>query len=193
MAYELARFGATNDELASAFSTSTVAMDRWVRYHTGFRESLNRGKDEYDSGKIKKSLRDRALGYTFDEKTVETVEIECERVDKGGAVLRDDRGKVMKVKVPAVKTKITSKHIPAEPVCIFFWLTNRQRKDWQHIRINQVSGKLDGPQPITNNYYDFTEVGKEELESLRDSLNKAIKQRDRRTTGDDTGQPSGTA
>jgi hypothetical protein len=118
------------------------------------------------------------LGYNWTEEQVEKTEIECEVLDKNGAVVRNEKGRKITVKVPAIKVKTTNKHVPAEPVCIFFWLTNRARSDWQHIRVNKVEGKLDGPQQVTNNYFDLSELPEKELEYIADVIDRATKERE---------------
>jgi hypothetical protein len=155
-----------------------------MRDHEEFRNAINTAQDEFDNHRIKKSLRDRALGYYWEEKIEETTEIECEKVTKEGATVRDDKGRKIMVRVPATKKRVRNAHVPADPACVFFWLTNRDREKWQHVRVNKVEGKLDMPAMVENNYYDLTDLKEDELESLRHTLAKAIEQKQKRESKD---------
>ena len=197
IAEEMCALGATDSDLASFFKVTVATILNWERRNKSFFEAINTGKDIYDNRRIKGTLRDRALGYNWQEESVERTEIEAEKVvvmqDGTVATVRDDKGRKILVRVPAVKTKTTNKHVPAEPVCIFFWLTNRNREKWQHVRVNKVEGKLDMPAQIVNNY-SFEDIPKEELEQLSNTLAKAAARRSEEQSSKGNGtSKSGTA
>lgn len=195
IAEEMCALGATDADLANFFKVTVATILNWERRNKTFFEAINTGKDIYDNRRIKGTLRDRALGYNWTEESVERTEIEAEKVtilsDGTMATVRDDKGRKITVRVPAVKTKTTNKHVPAEPVCIFFWLTNRNREKWQHVRVNKVEGKLDMPSAIINNY-SFEDISKDELEQLSNTLAKASARRAEEQSSKGNGK-SGTA
>lgn len=180
-AQQIAALGAMTAEIGRALGVSESTVEKWMREHKDFKSAIEIGRDAYDSRRIKGALRDRALGYHWEEKSVETTELDCEKVAKQPdgtyATVRDEKGRKVMVRVPATKTKIRGMHVPSDPACIFFWLTNRDRSKWQHVRVNKVEGKLDVDHKEKNSY-NFDEIGKDELALLRDSLNKAIVQRE---------------
>ena len=168
--------GGDDIALALAFKVSVRCIDVWQRMYYDFFLAIRRGKDECDSKKIENTLKRRAQGYDVVEKKDETIEIECDMIDASGAIVRDEKGKKVKVKVPANKHTEQTKHIPADMIGIIFWLTNRERDRWLNSRNVKFDGKIDGlGNNVTNNYaINLDDMPEEDLVSLRSTLSKAL-------------------
>jgi hypothetical protein len=61
-------FGASDKQLAEYFKVTESTLNLWKLQHPEFSESLKRGKDEFDTQNVEKSLLKRAMGYTLDGK-----------------------------------------------------------------------------------------------------------------------------
>lgn len=121
-------FGATDKQLASLFNVSEETINRWKKAHETFRQSVKDGRDAFDSGKVEKSLLGRALGYDY-------VEVRTEDI-----VITQGRGKGA-VKLPAIKTTRTTKHVLPDVGAQCFWLKNRQPGRWKDIKAMELTGK----------------------------------------------------
>jgi hypothetical protein len=98
----MARGGATVFEIAHALKVTTQTLHNWAARHEGFFDALYReGKPAFDE-RIKRTLADRALGYSF----------ESEKVFANG-----QRMKVIE-------------HVPPDPGAMKLWLTNRDPANW---------------------------------------------------------------
>ena len=120
--YELARTGLTDKEIAKAFKIGEATLNRWKKEFREFRESLQKGKQDFDSDEIESALRARALGYTHDDEKIFT------------HVIKD------KVKVTKVKTY---RHYPPDVGAINTWLNNRRPDRWKQKQ--EVTGSDGGP------------------------------------------------
>ena len=191
IAETMAKLGGTNEEICATLDISIDTMKAWELRDKEFSVAINSGRDYHSNMEIKRSLRDRAKGYNWQENSTETIELECEKIDKLGATVRDDKGRKVKVKVPAVKTKTTNRHVPADPACIFFWLTNKRKEEFSHVRVNRIEGEVKGA-PVTNNYY-WNDIPEAELEGLLDTLQSAVAKKRDATERSKGNGASGTA
>lgn len=107
--------GFTVPKLAKLFSVVSATINSWMREFPSFLESINKGRDEYDSASAEESLKKRICGYEFKETTEEPTEI----IQDGEPVM------VM------TKTKVVTKSIPPDPTSIIFFLKNRQPGRWR--------------------------------------------------------------
>ena len=129
LAYRLCRdFGATNKELAAFFRVSERVIYNWQNKIPEFRDALKRGKDECDTSRVEASLYRRAVGYFYEDCTRE-----LRQNEEGTPVL--------------VTTKVVTKHIPADPVAMIFWLKNRGPDRWKDRIQREVD--LKGKREIT--------------------------------------------
>jgi hypothetical protein len=126
-AVHLCRLGATNDDLAIAFTTSTRAIERWTAKHLDFRRALKVGKGEADE-RVKRSLFSRAVGFTYES---------------------------VKVFMPAgakkpVYAPIVERVLP-DPTAAIFWLKNRDPARWRDAwQVEHTLGKyLISDKPMT--------------------------------------------
>lgn len=120
-----AEMGATNEDLARLFGVTVMAIEKWIREHSEFARSVYTGKDEFDSNKVEKSLRLRALGYDKEyEEVSETI----------GGKYGHSR---------TVNKKLV--HVPPDVKAAIFWLKNRNRNRWQDVSVfNQnLNAKVD--------------------------------------------------
>lgn len=104
-AEKLCRLGATDFELADFFKVNTATIYRWRAHHKEFCEALVDGKDYCDE-RVKRSLYQRAVGYTFESEKV---------MQHQGETIR----------VPIVE------HVPPDPGAAMSWLKNRKGDDWR--------------------------------------------------------------
>src|ERR1035437_1408941 len=111
--------GATNADLADAFSVTTMTVQNWMGMYPEFDEAVRRGKAEIFDPKVERALAQRALGYSVDTEEI--------RVLKDGEVIR----------VPV------RKHYPPETLACIFWLKNRKPEQWRDVQNHLHSGKVE--------------------------------------------------
>lgn len=114
--YTMTLLGLTDIQMSGVLEVNQATFNRWKKEQPKFRESLKKGKDDADS-KVAKSLFSRAIGYEYEEKSVE----------KSGRKI--------------VKTTITKKQMPGDTTAQIFWLKNRQPDLWRDKQINELTGK----------------------------------------------------
>jgi len=133
MAEEMvARLGATHEEIARVFKCTVDAIRNWIEFLPEFAIALKRGKDRYDNTRVEAALRNRALGYEYEEITVEEI------------TLTQGRGED-RISVPAIKTTRHIKQRAPDVVSCMFWLQNRNPDRWRNVSHVQVSGEGGGP------------------------------------------------
>lgn len=98
-ARKLCDLGATDRKLCDFFDVSESTLNLWKLNHPEFSESLKLGKGIPDEN-VKRSLYDRAMGYTCLESKLNVVNGEL------------------------IET-IVEKHYPPDPTSAIFWLKNR--------------------------------------------------------------------
>ncbi len=107
IARTMCSMGATDAELADAFDVTVQTIWRWTSAHKEFCYALKIDKGEYDD-RIKRSLAQRALGYTYD---------------------------AVKIFMPAGASEPVyakyREHVPPDPGAAKVWLCNRQPKEWR--------------------------------------------------------------
>lgn len=101
----LCRLGATDAELADFFDVSTVTIWRWQSRHEEFCNALRTGKEPADE-RVKRSLYQRAVGYSYDSEKVFQFQ-----------------GEIIRAK--------TVEHVPPDPNAAFTWLKNRDKDNWR--------------------------------------------------------------
>jgi len=126
--------GFTDLKLAKLFGVSKATINVWKRKHPDFIDSMKKGKDDFDSDRIEKSLAKRATGYSY-------TEIEKKRLPE-----KDENGNITGYKLKVTKT--VKKDVPPDTGACGIWLFNRRHPRWQHKQ--NANGQNDGtpPQPI---------------------------------------------
>lgn len=117
-AKKLCQLGATDMDLASFFGVTTVTIWRWQSQYKEFCNALRVGK-EYADERVKRSLYQRAVGYSFSSEKV---------FCKDGVVTRAD----------------CVEHVPPDPNACKTWLFNRLPNEWRE----KVAVSGDPDQPV---------------------------------------------
>lgn len=118
-ALKLCKLGATDYELADFFGVDTRTIYRWRNQHEKFCQSVTCGK-EYADERVKRSLYNRAVGYSFESEKVFQFQ---------GDIIRAD----------------TVEHVPPDPGAAMNWLKNRQPDEWRDKQQHELSGPNGGP------------------------------------------------
>lgn len=138
--WSLAMKGATDEEIAEAFSISRRTLARWKNDYPSFAEALINGKTVADA-QVEKKLFQRAIGY--DVKESENIV----EVDKDG-------------NTKPVRVRETKKHIPPDTMAIMYWLNNRSKGTGEWAQSQNI--KLSG----TVNTVDMSGLSEDELRRI---------------------------
>jgi hypothetical protein len=112
--YKLAVKGFIDKDIADFFKVQERTVNNWKDTHPEFFEALKWGKDEFDSNVIEASLRRRATGYRYKEKTQELSKPDPETWER-----------------KLITVKVVTKEIAPDPTSIIFWLKNRRPDRWR--------------------------------------------------------------
>ena len=165
MAYNLCKnHGATLKQLSQHFGHNWDGdIDVWRAEHPEFDAAIKDGVEEWCHENVEATLLQRALGYEYEEKTVETVRVKANVPDKGIVYL------------PAEKIKRTIKHVCPSDVAIIFYLKNRRSDRWKDVREfegrfskKEISLRLQAELKTEQ----LKQLGVEELEQLEFILSK---------------------
>ncbi len=116
-AYEAAKCGANDKEIASILGIDQRTLSRWKKNFEELCLSICNGKNDYLFS-TKRSLYRRAIGYRYQEVTRQKIEVDQIKAD--GDIER----------VPATLTKIVSKHMPGDVGACERILKNSKAKEW---------------------------------------------------------------
>ena len=120
----LARDGKTDKEIAAALGIRESTLNEWKKKYPEFSESLKNNKEVVDN-KVVDALVKRALGYEYDKTEIE-VHTEGKKEFK--------------------KKKVTTMHVPPDPIAIIFFITNRQNDRWKRnpsfTNFDQAKGEI---------------------------------------------------
>ena len=142
--------GANEHDLAKLFGVGRNTINNWKRKHQEFADAVQRGKDIWDTCRVEKSLLLRAVGFEYDEVTLEDTFIK-----KG------------KKRIPGIKRKVVRRFVPGDVQAILFWLQNRQPERWKNTKRFEFSGT------VTNKNEQLFRLQVEQLKKLsRDDLEK---------------------
>lgn len=106
-----ARDGLTNEQIAQNIGVSRKTLQEWCVKYGDIGDTLKRGKEVVDR-QVENALLKRALGYKYDEVTIE----------KG------------------VETKRVTKEVVPDTTAQIFWLKNRRPDKWKDKQDVEVSG-----------------------------------------------------
>lgn len=113
-----ARNGLTLQQIADNLGLNRDTFSEYKKKYSDISEALKKGKDVVDI-EVENALLKRALGYSYEEVTVEDSE-------KNGKTIK----KVIKQVVPDTTAQI-------------FWLKNRKVKEWRDKQELEHSGGID--------------------------------------------------
>ena len=126
-AKSLAKLGATDEDLASAFDISVMTIRRWSIIYPEFCEAIRVAKDAANK-RVERSLYERANGYNYD---------------------------AVKIFMPAGSKQPVvvhyTEHCPPDVGAAFIWLKNRDPDRWRDVQnVEHVMGKyLISDHPMT--------------------------------------------
>ena len=126
-AYKLVCEGFTDKKIADFFKVGEKTVNNWKKKHPEFLQSLKRGKDEFDSDVIEKSLVKRASGYQYKEVTK--------------AISKEPDPNTGKVKIVTIKE--VTKEVAPDPTSMIFWLKNRRPDRWRDKQSIEVGVSLE--------------------------------------------------
>lgn len=112
----LAKFGATDADMAAFFKVDIRTFDRWKLQHEHFRRAVKRGKDVADSV-VEERLFQRATGYSHD-----------------AVKIFQHEGKPVQVDYV--------EHYPPDTTAAIFWLKNRRPEQWRDKQVVEHDGKV---------------------------------------------------
>jgi hypothetical protein len=125
--YKLAIEGFTDKKIADFFKVDERTVNNWKDKHPEFFQSLKRGKDDFDTNVIEKSLAKRATGY------------QCAEVTR--AISKEVDLSTGKAKLVTVKE--VTKEVAPDPTSMIFWLKNRQPQRWRDKRTIEAGVNLE--------------------------------------------------
>lgn len=111
-----ARDGLTDEQIAQNMGISVRTLYRWKKKEQQICNALSKGKEVVDR-QVENSLLKRALGYQYDEITVEN----------------------------GVETKRVTKEVAPDVTAQIFWLKNRKPEAWRDKQNLEVSGAVNNP------------------------------------------------
>lgn len=111
-----ARDGLIDEQIAHNLGIGVATLYEYKNKYPEFTEALKNGKDDIDV-MVENALLKRALGYTYDEVTLE-----------GG-----------------VETKRVVKEVQPDTTAQIFWLKNRRPQAWRDKQETEVTGKDGAP------------------------------------------------
>ena len=108
-----ARDGLTDEQIAKKMGVNTATLYDWKKKYPEISESLKKGKEVIDTI-VENALLKRALGYRYDEVTIEN----------------------------GIETKRVTKEVQPDTTAQIFWLKNRRPDKWRDKQNVEVSGSL---------------------------------------------------
>jgi len=111
---------------------SSTTFYRWQNEHREIWEAIKKGKAPVDI-EVENALLKRALGYEYDETTVEESEYPTGKCDEDGfPIIRTSR-----------RTKTVRKMVLPDVTAQIYWLNNRRPDRWRNKAAVDGSGTLE--------------------------------------------------
>ncbi|MDD4592543.1 MAG: hypothetical protein PHG06_19285 [Parabacteroides sp.] len=145
LAEQYAREGMIDKEIWAKLGIARNTFYRFQNEYKEFREAIKRGKRPVDV-EVEKSLLKRAVGFEYEEKTIET------------EIGDDGQPKPSKIKT-------TKKMVPPDVGAIAFWLKNRRPERW---REKQEVDVTTAGESLNNKKVDIECLTEEEQQALID-------------------------
>lgn len=116
-----ARDGLTDEQISSNMGITTSTLYVWKNKYSEISEALKRGKEVIDR-QVENALLKRALGYKYDEVTIED----------------------------GVETKRVTKEVVPDTTAQIFWLKNRKPYVWRDKKDVGLAGELNTNNPFAD-------------------------------------------
>jgi len=152
--------GFTDVKFCEMLNIGRRTFNDWRQAHEEFSKAVQEGKDEFDTDRVEASLKKRALGFRYTEKTREP----CIIRKKG------ETPEIVDLQLSVTRT--VTKVIPGDTTAQIFWLKNRRRERWKDIKATEISGADGGPIPIDLKGL-LKNLSIDELNTLKDIALKA--------------------
>lgn len=107
-----ARDGLTDEQIASNIGITAKTLYEWKKRYGEICKSLKKGKEVVDI-EVENALLKRALGYSYDETTLERK-------------FNDETGEY-----ELIPTKVVTKEVQPDTTAQIFWLKNRRPDKWR--------------------------------------------------------------
>lgn len=127
MAFEIMSLGATMPKLAAILNVNQDTLYEWQKKYPELSESIQRGRDDWDSENVEKALKKRAMGFTYTEKTYEKPVITL-IPGKDKAVQAELERQIDMLEPILVKE--VKKYVAPSDQALQFWLKNRRPTRW---------------------------------------------------------------
>lgn len=118
-AAKLCRLGAIDTDLMDFFNVCEKTINNWKEKYPEFLQSINKEK-YYSNDKVKRSLYERALGYSHPDTHISNYQGEITITD-------------------------IIKYYPPDTAAAFIWLKNRDPENWRDKQELELSGNQDKP------------------------------------------------
>lgn len=114
-----ARDGLTDEQIAQNIGITTSTLYAWKNKYSEISEALKKGKEVIDR-QVENALLKRALGYKYDEVTIEY----------------------------GIETKRVTKEVVPDVTAQIFWLKNRKPAIWRDKKDVDLAGELNTNNPF---------------------------------------------
>lgn len=131
-ARKLVKLGAVDFELADFFDVSTRTIYRWKHEHEEFCQAVNEDAKDLADERVRRSLFNRAIGYSF----------ETEKVFQF-------QGEIIRAK--------TVEHVPPDSGAAMNWLKNRKPDEWREKQEIEHSGATEQVNRVVWEFSDEVE------------------------------------
>jgi transposase len=119
-----ARDGLIDEQIAGNMGISTSTFYEWKNKYSEFSDTLKKGKEVIDR-QVESALLKRAMGYSFEEITEESV--------------YNEKKQQFEMKV----TKRVTKQLAPDTTAQIFWLKNRKPAEWRDKQDINMTGDLE--------------------------------------------------
>lgn len=151
---EYAERGLSDSEIAHNLGINYTYIYEWIKKYPEFSKALKEGKRVIDE-KVENALLKKATGYEYEE--IETI------------ATAEKRGKEVENITP-IRIRKIKRQIAPDTTAQIFWLTNRKRDDWKHVRQIEMSGKVE------HEHYKYEEYTKEQLKEEAKKIAEELEQ-----------------
>ncbi|PEP80697.1 hypothetical protein CN581_14475 [Bacillus toyonensis] len=118
-----ARDGLTEEQIAHNIGIKRQTLYEWKKRFSVISYALKRGKEVVDR-EVENALLKRALGYTYEEVTVE-------------------RQRITEDNFQSVETRRVKRQVPPDTTALIFWLKNRKPEIWRDRKEIENSGNIN--------------------------------------------------